>query len=224
MVAQMSLGVALSRAYIAKHGPPHVLAEKAWVSSPPIASPARFLWRKTAQLTYRWARDLATVSDRLDLRMAVVEDLDEDTWNGIRRPVQANLVVSESAHLFVAALPSRHLDELDREVTGRGGRTLVSNNPCAAHEPRLAEVGRSGMSMRTSWLLSPLPRRRFLWFPPSSPANRWPIRNRCAAIGWTRPSTGCVGGRLSVRWRHGGPSLDPVRTYLVWLCLEEAAR
>ena len=38
------------------------------------------------------------------------------------------------------ALPAVHLDDLDREVIARGGHTLVSNNPCAAHEPRLAAV------------------------------------------------------------------------------------
>jgi malonyl CoA-acyl carrier protein transacylase len=138
MVAQTALGVALSLAFIERHGPPRLVAGESMGELAAMCVAGALSLEETAALTYRWARDLAVASDRLGLRMAVVEDLDEEAWRGFASSCEANVVVSESAHLYVAALPSNRLDDLDSEVVRRGGRTLVSSNHCAAHEPRLA--------------------------------------------------------------------------------------
>ncbi|MFB3909768.1 MAG: acyltransferase domain-containing protein [Candidatus Eisenbacteria bacterium] len=138
MVAQMALGVALSRAFLDHHGPPCLLAGESMGELAAYCVAGALSIEESAALTYRWAHDLATASDRIGLRMAVVEDVDEGSWNTFAPALEANIVVSDAPHLFVAALPPHRLDELDREVAARGGRTLVSNNPCAAHEPRLA--------------------------------------------------------------------------------------
>lgn len=144
MVAQMALGVALARDFMDRYGPPRVLTGESMGELAAYCAAGALSLEETTRLTYRWAGDLQTASDALGLRMAVVEDLDEGEFSRLRAHVQANVVVSEAPGLFVAALPRARLDELDSEVTGRGGRTLVSSNPCAAHEPRLADGAEAG--------------------------------------------------------------------------------
>jgi [acyl-carrier-protein] S-malonyltransferase len=138
MVAQMALGVALAEAFVSRFGPPCVLAGESMGELAAYGVAGALPLEQTAALTYRWAVDLEAASARLNLRMAVIEDLAESEVAQLPRHLQANVVVAESPHLLVVALPPEHLEELDREVILRGGHTLVSNNPCAAHEPRLA--------------------------------------------------------------------------------------
>lgn len=138
MVAQTALGVSLSLARIELHGPPAMVAGESMGELAAMCIAGGLSIEETVVLTYRWARDLAKASDRLGLRMSVVEGLDEGETNRLAADVEANIVVSESTHLFVVALPAHRLDELERVVAARGGRSLVSSNHCAAHEPRLA--------------------------------------------------------------------------------------
>jgi [acyl-carrier-protein] S-malonyltransferase len=134
----MALGVALAEAWIERHGEPAVLAGESMGELAAYCVAGALPLEAAVVLTYRWARDLQAASDRLGLRMAVVEDLSPDEVNALPASLQANVVVTEAANLCVVALPAANLEDLDREVIGRGGHTLVSNNPCAAHEPRLA--------------------------------------------------------------------------------------
>jgi acyl transferase domain-containing protein len=138
MVAQMALGVALAEAFVSRFGPPCVLAGESMGELAAYCVAGALSLEQTAALTYRWAVDLETASARLALRMAVIEDLAEAQVAQLPRHLQATIVVAESPHLLVVALSPDHLEELDREVIRRGGHTLVSNNHCAAHEPRLA--------------------------------------------------------------------------------------
>jgi malonyl CoA-acyl carrier protein transacylase len=138
MVAQMALGVALAEEFIEHYGPPRVLAGESMGELAAYCVAGALALEDTALLTYRWAADLQTASARLGLRMAVIEDLAEAEVGQLPRGLEGNVVVAESPHLLVMALPSGCLDELDRAVIHAGGHTLVSNNPCAAHEPRLA--------------------------------------------------------------------------------------
>lgn len=138
MVAQMALGVALGSAFVERHGPPCVLAGESMGELAAYCVAGALPLEQTALLTYRWAVDLQTASNHLGLRMAVIEDLAEAEVARLPRHLQAHVVVAEAPHLLVVALPPDHLEELDRTVILRGGHTLVSNNPCAAHEPRLA--------------------------------------------------------------------------------------
>lgn len=147
MVAQMALGVALARDFMDRYGPPRVLTGESMGELAAYCAAGALSLEETTLLTYRWARDLQTASDALGLRMAVVEDLDEGEFSRVSARLQANVVVSEAPGLFVVALPRARMDELDSEVAGRGGRTLVSNNPCAAHEPRLND----GAEVRPIW-------------------------------------------------------------------------
>jgi len=139
MVAQMALGAALAEAFEARHGTPAVLAGESMGELAAYCAAGALPLEPAALLTHRWAGALQSASDALGLRMAVVEDLEEEQFQPIAAALEAHVVVSEAPRLFVAALPAARLDELDREVARRGGRTLVSNNPCAAHEPRLAK-------------------------------------------------------------------------------------
>jgi acyl transferase domain-containing protein len=140
MLAQLALGVALAEAWIERHGDPVALAGESMGELAAYCVAGALPLEQTVQLTYRWARDLQVASARLNLRMAVVEDLPLAEVADLPDRLQANVVVTEAPQLCVVALPAGHLEDLDREVTARGGHTLVSNNPCAAHEPRLATV------------------------------------------------------------------------------------
>jgi acyl transferase domain-containing protein len=140
MVAQMSLGVALAEAWIERHGEPAALAGESMGELAAYCVAGALPLEAAVGLTYRWARDLQAASDRLGLRMAVMEDLSRDEVDALPAGLLANVVVTEAPSLCVVALPAANLEELDREVIARGGHTLVSNNPCAAHEPRLAET------------------------------------------------------------------------------------
>jgi malonyl CoA-acyl carrier protein transacylase len=138
MVAQMALGIALARELVERHGAPCVLVGESMGEIAAYCAAEALSLEEATLLTYRWAKDLQSASDALGLRMAVVEDLDENELAELALSLQSQVVVAEAAHLFVVALPASNLDALDREVSRRGGRILVSNNPCAAHEPRLA--------------------------------------------------------------------------------------
>ena len=138
MVAQMVLGVALGEAWLARHGRPCLLAGESMGELAAYCLAGALPLEQTASLTYRWASDLQAASDALGLRMAVVEDLELGVVEELAAAVDALVVVTEAPQLCVVALPAANLAALDREVTGRGGHTLVSNNPCAAHDARLA--------------------------------------------------------------------------------------
>jgi acyl transferase domain-containing protein len=140
MVAQMALGVALAEAWIERHGEPAALAGESMGELAAYCVAGALPFASAVELTYRWAQDLQKASDHLGLRMAVIEDLAAADVAQLPAYLQANAVVTEAPHLCVVALPAAQLEALDREVIARGGHTLVSNNPCAAHEPRLAAV------------------------------------------------------------------------------------
>lgn len=140
MVAQLALGAALADAWVERHGPPRALAGESMGELAAYAIAGALSLEDAARLAYRWARDLQIASNRLDLRMAVVEDLPLSEVESLPAHLEAGVVVTEAPRLCVVALPSHRLDDLDREVILRHGHTLVSNNPCAAHEPRLANA------------------------------------------------------------------------------------
>jgi acyl transferase domain-containing protein len=141
MVAKLALDVALAEAWIERQGPPRALAGESMGELAAYAVAGALSLEDAARLSYRWARDLQCASDRLGLRMAIVEDLHATDVATLPPDLEANVVVEEAPGLCVVALPEQRLDDLDREVIRRRGRSLVSNNPCAAHEPRLAETG-----------------------------------------------------------------------------------
>lgn len=138
MAAQMALGVALADHWIDRHGPPAVVAGESMGELAAYAIAGALPFEEAVVLTYRWAADLQAASDRLGLRMAVVEDLADGEVVALPASLEASVVVAEAPQLCVVALPGDRLGALEREVERRGGHTLVSNNPCAAHEPRLA--------------------------------------------------------------------------------------
>jgi malonyl CoA-acyl carrier protein transacylase len=140
MVAQMALGVALSGLWCERHGSPRVLAGESMGELAAYCVAGALPLADTAVLTYRWAADLQAASDALGLRMAVVEDLDPSDVAELAGRFDGRIVVSEAPRLCVVALPAARLGDLEQEVAGRGGATLVSNNPCAAHDPRLATL------------------------------------------------------------------------------------
>lgn len=141
MAAQFTLGTALAQEFIDRHGPPGALAGESMGELAAGAAAEAISLEEAAMLTYRWAQDLVAASDLLRLRMAVVEDLDESQIAALPPDLGANVVVSEAPGLQIMALPLHQLDQLDREVGRLHGRTIVSNNHCAAHEPRLAAAG-----------------------------------------------------------------------------------
>ena len=140
MVAQTALGVALARAFVETWGPPGALAGESMGELAAYCAAGVLTPEHTSVLTYRWSRDLQAASDILGLRMAVVEDVPESDLAGFAESIPARVVVADAPTLYVLSLPRTRLDILDAEVIRRGGRILVSNNPCAAHDPRLAEA------------------------------------------------------------------------------------
>ncbi|HET6485998.1 MAG TPA: acyltransferase domain-containing protein [Spirochaetia bacterium] len=138
MVAQTALGVALARARIESLGPPRALAGESMGELAAYCVAGVLTVEETALLTFRWARDLQIASDQLGLRMAVLEDVPEPELESWLADIPARIVVADAPGLLVVALPRSRLSFLDVEARRRGGRILVSNNPCAAHDPQLA--------------------------------------------------------------------------------------
>jgi acyl transferase domain-containing protein len=142
MVAQTVVGTALARALIEERGPPRLLVGESMGEIAAYCVAGVLSIEEATRLTFRWARDLERASAELgELRMAVVEELDEGELEALPAALAARIVVSEAPRLLVVALPADRLGALEVEVSRRGGRTLVSNNRCAAHEPRLAGAG-----------------------------------------------------------------------------------
>ncbi|HEY3356781.1 MAG TPA: acyltransferase domain-containing protein [Polyangia bacterium] len=140
MVAQAVLGVALAREAVRVHGAPRVLLGESMGEIAAYCAAGALPLADAVTLTYRWAQALAVASDHLGLRMGVVEDLEEGEVEELAPALDARIVVAEGPHLFVVALPRDRLEALAAAVERRGGRTHVSNNHCAAHDPRLAQV------------------------------------------------------------------------------------
>ena len=141
--AQTVLSVALAEGFVRVHGAPRaILGESMGEAAAYCASGALEL-APALQLVYLWAQALQRASDQLGLRMAVVEHHDLLRLEPLLARHSARVVIFESPSLQVCSLPAGELVELDRGVTEFGGRILVSNNPCAAHDPRLAEQPRA---------------------------------------------------------------------------------
>lgn len=140
MVAQMALNVALAGLWCERNDSPRVLAGESMGELAAYCVAGALSLEDAAVLTYRWASDLQAASDVLGLRMAVIEDLDADDAAELTDRLEARVVVTEAPRLCVVALPATRLVELEQQVAARGGHILVSNNPCAAHDPRLAAV------------------------------------------------------------------------------------
>jgi len=136
----MALNVALAGLWCERHGRPRVLAGESMGELAAYCVAGALSLEDAAVLTYRWAADLQAASDVLGLRMAVVEDLDAQDVTTLTDQIEARVVVTEAPRLCVVALPAARLVELEQQVAARGGHVLVSNNPCAAHDGRLAAV------------------------------------------------------------------------------------
>jgi acyl transferase domain-containing protein len=162
--AQTLLGSALAAAFVRRHGAPRaILGESMGEGAAYCASGALEL-EPALQLTYLWAQALQRASDALGLRMAVVEYLDAAQLEPLLARHTARVVIFESPTLHVCSLAASELAALDRSVTALGGRTLVSNNPCAAHDPLLAEEPRAFERYRAFVEELPLRAPRFpLW-------------------------------------------------------------
>ncbi len=139
VAAQTVVSIALARRFFDVHGEPAVVVGES-MGEPAAYAVSGALSDETAvEVAYRWAASLAGCADDIGLRMAVVENLDYDRMLDVTKPLGASVVIEESKTLFIVALPRENLTKLEEAVGQAGGRALVSNNPCAAHEPRLAQ-------------------------------------------------------------------------------------
>jgi acyl transferase domain-containing protein len=136
--AQTLLGVALAERFVRVHGSPAAIVGESMGEAAAYCASGALELEPTLQLVYRWAQALQCASDELGLRMTVVECFDRKPLEPLLARHHARVVIFESPSLQVWSLPPTELAEVDRSVTALGGRTLVSNNPCAAHDPRLA--------------------------------------------------------------------------------------
>ena len=78
MVAQMALGVVLAREFVQRHGAPRVLVGESMGELAAYCAAGALSLEDATRLTWRWAKDLRIASDELSLRMAVVEELEQD--------------------------------------------------------------------------------------------------------------------------------------------------
>jgi [acyl-carrier-protein] S-malonyltransferase len=142
VAAQTVTGVALARAFARTCGAPGACAGESMGEIAAYCTAGALEIEDAVQLAHSWARSYQAASEALGLRMAVVEHLDVEQLATLGRELDGRVVVHESPHLNVFALPRARLAALELAVTSLGGRALVSNNPCAAHDPRLHEAPR----------------------------------------------------------------------------------
>jgi len=139
VAAQTLVSISLGQAFIARYGQPAAIMGESMGEMAAYCTAGVLSLEDTLVTAWRWANALQQASDRLGkLRMAVVENLDHEQMERLGEGLEVNIVVQEAAGLHVVALPAAQLVELERVAGELGGRVLVSNNPCAAHDPRLA--------------------------------------------------------------------------------------
>jgi [acyl-carrier-protein] S-malonyltransferase len=141
VAAQTALGATLGLALEARFGRPACVLGESMGECAAYAVAGALSVGGAVVLAHRWAAALARASDELGLRMAVVDRLGGEDLAEVARPLDGRVVVSEAPTLNVLSVPRRHLERLEAVVAERGGRVLVSTNPCVAHDPRLREAG-----------------------------------------------------------------------------------
>lgn len=137
VAAQTVLGVALGRAFIAVQGKPGAIAGESMGEIAAYCVAGALDLSDAVILAYHWARAYQKASAALGLKMAVVDALTQEQIDEVAPNLGIQIVVFESKTLFVVALPEENLTQLESTATNMGGRALISNNPCAAHDPRL---------------------------------------------------------------------------------------
>jgi phosphopantetheine--protein transferase-like protein len=140
VAAQAVVAIALGRAFRAVHGRPNAVIGESMGEVAACCLAGALDIEDAVRLAYRFAQALDGASAPLALRMAVVENLDRAEIEELAEPLELGIVIAESPRLHVVALPAGRLRELEARAAEAGGRALVSNNPCAAHEPRLAQA------------------------------------------------------------------------------------
>ncbi|MCC6749110.1 MAG: AMP-binding protein [Deltaproteobacteria bacterium] len=139
VAAQTTVSVALARAFARTYGAPSLVLGESMGELAAYAVSGTLAFEDAVRVSYRLAQALARASDHLGhFRMAVVEQLPAEKLAPICDAVGARVVISESPTLFVVGLMLDHLPQLEAAVSAAGARVLVSNNPCVAHDPRLA--------------------------------------------------------------------------------------
>jgi malonyl CoA-acyl carrier protein transacylase len=141
MAAQTAVSQVLAEAFLQAWGPPALVVGESMGECAACCVVGALSVEQAVLVAYRWGRALAQASDRLGLRMAVVEDLEPAQLAQLAEPLQAKVVVDESRTLVVVSVPVSNLQALQDAAAGMGGSVLVSSNACVAHDPRLRVCG-----------------------------------------------------------------------------------
>lgn len=86
-----------------------------------------------------------------DLRLGLLLKIKRDELEALCAPHDARVVIYESMNQFVVALPCDRLDGLEADARKAKGRFLVSAQPCASHDARLATASSAWRRYKT-WL------------------------------------------------------------------------
>jgi len=140
VAAQTVVGCCLASAFTSIYGPPTGVIGESMGEMAAYHAAGAISIQQAVVIAYRFARTLACASDQLGLRMAVIENVPDKRLRALMAEYEGQIVLRESLSLVVAALPAAFLQRLETAAAEAGGRALVSNNPCAAHEPRLADA------------------------------------------------------------------------------------
>jgi acyl transferase domain-containing protein len=139
MAAQTAVSIVLADAFVDAWGDPGMVLGESMGECAACCVAGALSVEDSVLVAWNWGRSLQQASDRLGLRMAVVEDLASDPLARICEALDARVVVNESRSLVVVSIPISNLGALQEAAMAHGATVLVSSNNCVAHDPRLRQ-------------------------------------------------------------------------------------
>ena len=137
--AQCVVSVAHGQRFVERFGPPATMVGESLGEIPAYVIAGAMSLEDAVRTLYHYAHALIAASAKAeDLRLALLVKVEREQLEALCAPHRAEVVIYESMNQFVVALPHAELNGMEQTVRQARGRLLVSMQPCAAHDARLA--------------------------------------------------------------------------------------